>query len=579
MNIPDSVLNQFANGVNDVNDSDEVVVGSRKSPIQEETSTLASIGMEKPTNREPVILHTEDSTASLADTLKIGDAMEQPSIQKINAPIEMASSPAPAPDAKSLLDDDEDDDVELVGVNTSNIDKKIDSNVTSYDEYNRILSEQMANMKKDAPDEFKTRSQELMDNITRYRKELMIQNGFTAAEADAAARKRLKNKATKLEAEYLEEHPELVVVTVDKTNSDSLNFTDEEKEKLVKTKKINLVEVEDRNLKTLKLKNVSDRKQRLNVIYRKSCNLSHYSVPCYNTVDYCTFSGATIEAIINAVRRRSKDEDGVGETAKVWVLRKAQFLYDHFVRSTTREKYDIDGNIIMTFNDFLRWYRYYDIDVGIYAIYVASSTEMLTSGFICNSNICKNEKGEGSQFDATYNTRSVIKYSDTTEKNQEVLDSILAAIDDAEEMKKSIDKYLSTKRMYSDFTKNCYDLVNPSIEDYLFALETLKDVKCEEAAINFVAWTRAIYVLENPDDPKCDVYIPITEPEDIAEYFINIVETEKFLLARFISLNIYKPYYSVNTVCPKCGNKSEVKMEIENLVFQRLLSLEAMIEV
>ena len=129
-------------------------------------------------------------------------------------------------------------------------------------------------------------------------------------------------------------------------------------------------------------------------------------------------------------------------------MRKAQFLYDHFLSSTTREKYDMDNNIILSFNDFLKWYKFYDMDVGIYSIYVASSTEMITSGFICNSEICKNpQTGDGRQFEATYNTKSIIKFDKASDENKEVLDNILGARGNIDKMKELQDKYMVMKRV------------------------------------------------------------------------------------------------------------------------------------
>ena len=479
--------------------------------------------------------------------------------------------------------EDDDEDVELIGINKDNLDKEIDGNVSTYDEYARIINEQMSTVKKDAPDVFTSRSQELVESISKYRKELMIKNGFTDEEATQAAKNRLINKAAQIESEYIEEHPDLVVVNIDKTESDNISFTPEEKEKLIKTKKIKLVEVEDTKLKTLKLKTIDDRKERLTTIYRKSCNLSHNSVPCYNTVDYLTFNGATVYAILNAVHRKSTDTTGEGkevqESLYSWILRKAQFLYDHFLSSTTKEKYDIDNNIVISFNDFLKWFKFYDMDVGIYAIYVASSTEMITSGFICNSNICKNpQTGEGKQFEATYNTRSIVKFDKATDDNKEVLDSILGAKDNVEKMTELQDKFVVVKRVESEFTHNCYDFCMPSIDDYLVAIHALEDSNCEEYVYDFVAWTRAIYVKENPDDEN-SMYIKLEDIDDIIEYYKTIVETEKILINLLINKYTFRPYYSVNTICPKCGNRSEVRMSIDDLVFQRNLSLEAAIEI
>lgn len=531
MKLPESAINQFINGAEEVNDHDEEIVSS--------------------------------SLGTISDT-QIDDDSSDENINSIT----------------DFLDDDE-EDVALIGVNKDNIDTEVDENTSTYEEYNRILNEQMANMRRDNPDAFSTRSAELIDNITKYRKELMIKNGFTEAEADTAARNRLKNKAAQIESDYIEEHPDLVVINIDKTNSSDVSFTEEEKEKLIKTKKIKFVEVEESKLKTLKLKNIKDRKERINAIYRKSCNLSHNSVPCFNTVDFCTFNGATVNAILNAVHKRSKNENGSDseEPLYSWIMRKAQFLYDHFLSSTTREKYDMDNNIILSFNDFLKWYKFYDMDVGIYSIYVASSTEMITSGFICNSEICKNpQTGDGRQFEATYNTKSIIKFDKASDENKEVLDNILGARGNIDKMKELQDKYMVMKRVESEFTHNCYDFSMPSIDDYLVTIRALEDTNCEEYVYDFVAWTRAIYVRENPDDPDSE-YILIDDIDDIIEYYKNIVETEKFLINILINKYTYRPYYSVNTICPNCGNKSEVKMNIDDLVFQRFLSLEAAIEI
>ena len=490
-----------------------------------------------------------------------------------------------------INDEDDDDDFEVIGVNKENVDKEIDANTTSYDEYNRILNEQMANLKNDDPNTFMSRSDEMLRDIIKYRKELMIKNGFTQDEADAAARARLKNKARAAEKEYLDEHPSAVEVVIDKTQSDNLEFTEDEKSKLEKTKKIRLLEIEDTALSTLKLKKVDDRKERLNVIYRKSCNLSNYSQPFYNTIDYMTFNGATIYAMLNATKSDIKNslaaQEGKGTSFDFGelyssVLKKAQFLYDHFMRSATKEKYDIDGNIILSFNDFLNWFNYYDIDNGIYTIYVASSTEMITSGFKCNATACRDAtSGEGKPFNATYNTRSIVRYDRAEDSHKEVLDDILGSKDNTDKMKGVIEKHKIQKRVRSMFTENCYDFSSPTINDYLLSINALDENGAgenEDPYIkDFVAWTRAIYVKENPDDPDSE-YIQITDIDDIVVYYKNMVETERSLIISLLTKYIYMPYYSIKTICPNCGHESDVEMEVSTLVFQRARSLEAAIE-
>ena len=101
-----------------------------------------------------------------------------------------------------------------------------------------------------------TKTAGMKEDLTAYKKSLIIDSGFTVEEANEAMMNKAKKDAGEINNEYLKENPTLGVIEVNKTDADKLEFTAEERDKLAKVKSIKLMVVEDKELKNLKVEKV-----------------------------------------------------------------------------------------------------------------------------------------------------------------------------------------------------------------------------------------------------------------------------------------------------------------------------------
>lgn len=156
------------------------------------------------------------------------------------------------------------------------------------------------------PEERSKMASEMMAEKSKYVKQLIL-DGFTPKEAEQAAVNRFKKEATNKDTEYAEKNPEIGVVRIDKTDTavEDLKLTEEEHEKLVPTKAIKLVLVEDADLKNIEIENVSA-DHKVDYIRNLEGSLSKYSVPIPIYGDYMSFRGAQLIQIANL---ESRDDD------------------------------------------------------------------------------------------------------------------------------------------------------------------------------------------------------------------------------------------------------------------------------
>lgn len=430
--------------------------------------------------------------------------------------------------------------------------------------YQKIIESQMKDVKDGNLDEFNNRSAALISEVAAYRKNLMIRDGFTAEEADTAARNRMRNKATEINNKYLEDHPNLAIVKIDKTQSDSVEFTPEERAKMSAAKAIRLVEVRDEALKTIPIKKADD-KYRYDIIHRATCNVSKYELPMINTFDNCSFSGSQTVQLVNAVY-----DENDNEYAKV--KKQIALAYDRFMGSTTKDKYDAEGNIIMSEEDFANWFAYADLESAIYAIYVASSTETITSPFKCSE-----EAESVPEFNYTYSTKNLISYEDMDDAFKKDLADIKGNANDRLTMEKEKSDRRCTKRFKSTFTNNIYDISTASCAR---ALGVLRYINPKDRILNYIApfamLTERVYVYDESDGQY--VVLDHEDPREMIKFFRDLVERELVLLTKEMNPLIYMPKFKLTTTCPRCGHVEDRYFGVDSLVFLKVQSTEEEIQ-
>ena len=127
---------------------------------------------------------------------------------------------------------DDEDELSITGVDHSKVGTDVSTN-DSAQYYRSIIAEKLEKVKDIDSKEYDARVEKLANDIKNYKMDLIKKNGFTAEEADEAARNRAARVAVESANQFFEANPQLAIVRVDKTNTDKLNFTEEEKQKIV----------------------------------------------------------------------------------------------------------------------------------------------------------------------------------------------------------------------------------------------------------------------------------------------------------------------------------------------------------
>ena len=490
---------------------------------------------------------------------------------------------------------DDEDELSITGVDHSKVGTDVSTN-DSAQYYRSIIAEKLEKVKDIDSKEYDARVEKLANDIKNYKMDLIKKNGFTAEEADEAAKSRATRVAVESANQFFEANPQLAIVRVDKTNTDKLNFTEEEKQKIVKVPTIRLVEVEDKSLSTLKLKKVDEKIPLHTIIQRHTCNISKYNIPLLNTFDYAYFSGATTIQMLNLMVDPNDEIDPLTMTNN-----KISLAYDRFLGSTTREKFGPDGSTIMSIEDFSNWLKFEDLDTAIYAIYVASSTEMIDTVFGCRTEQCVRAAREEAhnenprrdmreimrnvtsrEFNNTFNCKQAIAYPDIPEKFQKDMDDILGNNDRHDTMLELQSERRGSIRYKSNWTNNVYELELPSCAKMVNILTyTANADETDQYMATLAAYIKNIYVYAEDDENGDPVYYPPIEGnnvEEVIDIIKNLTDTENTLLLQRMQNISYRPQFRIKTKCTHCGNEAEFTFNIAEMVFLKARGTEVAIE-
>lgn len=420
-------------------------------------------------------------------------------------------------------------------------------------QFNITMNDVKATMPSITGEELDKKSIEMMGNLKKYRTNLIVNEGMTPEEADEATRNRMKHLGTKINNEWIDQHPHTGVITVNKEDADKLELTQEEHDKLVTTKSIKLVCIENKELESLKVIDApSVTKDKLQYIRRSNNAGARYSIPLPSFGDYVTFHGATARALMQ------EGIDKQNESALQALERKAQFVYDHLIGSSLMSKYNENGVTILTFEDFCDRFPWFDLDLAIYAIYVASSPETYSGGITCS--FCKE------QFDYDFHADKMLITDDFPDSIKKSIDDILKNVSDKEGMQKIHDNNMAARLMKSPKTKNVYSLQSPSINKArsVFKYKSTETEDDFNTIVNMLIiremwiWIpeEQSYVHINPDEQ--DLMFELTK--DMNEYDFR-------LITKFLAEYLYVPRFGAKTKCPNCGNDLVLDTSIDELVF------------
>lgn len=394
----------------------------------------------------------------------------------------------------------------------------------------------------------------IMPEIASYKKSLILEAGMTPAEATKAAESRMKRSANEFAENWAKEHPEGVILTIDKSQESELNLDEETMQKVQRAKAIKLVTVEAQELKDLKIKPFDKSTIKMSHIRNICDSISRYSVPLLSRGDYAYFNGAQSGVLVNAT---TGDDDDMLDALE----KKASLLYRCFSSSITKAKRDAAGKE-MTYEEFCNWFKYDDVDMGIYAIVTASTMEESESTYICQNRQCNKT------FNIKYNNKLLLDLSELPEPFKERLKEIDGHRSSLEYMTGLSDKCDMHERLQSPFSKTIFELGNPSIAEVRHKLDKCMNLIDETTAPDLVSF---IYIntiwIYDPDD---DTYMPIDTNENAEEAFdilCHLHQVDLEIVMKALQDRQYSPAFKIHVKCPHCGRDAVDRLGIDAMIF------------
>lgn len=397
---------------------------------------------------------------------------------------------------------------------------------------------------------------------SKYVKQL-IMSGFTPDEAEEAAMNRFKKELTEKDEDYAQKNPEMAIIRMDKTDTaeEDLKLTPEEHEKLVPTKAIKLVLVEDADLQHIEIDNVAS-EHKVDYIRNLEGSLSKYSVPIPIYGDYMNFRGAQLIQIANL---ESRDDDRLEDDLN----RKASLIYNKLMNGTLIKKFDENGKSIMSYQEFTNKFSYMDIDMAIFGILCASNPEEGSTTLTCNK--CNHK------FEHKYNFKRLMTMDGLSDDIKQRYEDILENRTNSNALKKLHDASNKAHRYKSPFTNNIYDIAVPSVARMI---DVFKRINQEDSVMVhnsiFASFINAMYIY-NAANGK---YLKIDDGEVdlMLDTISDIPQDDITMLQKQIAKMSYAPRFAISGNCPSCNTHYDISVNVDTLLFFKERDLQREIE-
>lgn len=415
----------------------------------------------------------------------------------------------------------------------------------------------------------------LFNEISEYRNKAMKQYGWTEEEADHAAATRLVNRGKEINSKYVQDHP-VTTITIDKEKLETVEFTEDEKKKLEVSRAIRLVAVEDKKLNSLRVSKMPTKIDKVAFLRNIDAAIASYRVPLPVMGDYAQFIGAQS---IQMATIFGDEEDTVVES----VTKKAQLCYDRFYGSISLRKYNDENKIILSYNDFINSVAYNDLEMMLYAVYVASTPEEQEIRMRCGNPSCKKN------YDCTFNAKTVIQRKELPEWAQTRIDDIMTHTNNVDYLQNLSHEWKSETMYESPYTGNIYAVAQPTIAKFIDVFNYVSDD--ENYGMHnalFMTLINSIYIkLDKPDENGND-YVQVTYDDDreaIKVAISQIPDRDLKILAKIYGDMTYLQTINVGQEvdqslplkifpkCPHCGQDSENYLLLKHLVFLKARDL------
>ena len=448
---------------------------------------------------------------------------------------------------------------ELTNTSSSNESTIIanDSDATGYvsknaQDWKNLVDDEVSKLKIDV-EEAKIEANKIYE-LLMARKHSLQYDDLSKSEVDELLSKRLDREIEALASKYNGKNT-TVVINVPAEAADKIEFSEAQQQKIEKSSKIQLVQVEKKELGTLKIKNVNKKENKLNFIEKMNNKfISTYSTPLPLTGEFATFRGALLIELLQA---RVENGEMLQET----VNKKASLAYKHYVEGVIH-KIKEDGRTIMTYNDFVNKFRYHDLDLMMYAITCASSGPMTVSDLTCSK--C------GEVFTHEFSVSSLLVTDNFPKKIRDLYEDIIkhrSQLSYIESIQKEHDELL---RVQSPITKNIYDIGAPSIARAVSLLNSINpDDPTDIYILALALFTHSVFVYDETDGE----YVPFTDEESDGNYddlisVLKMMPQGELTMLHDVSVEMsYTAEFIMKSKCPHCGTDLVNNIPINDLVF------------
>ena len=242
----------------------------------------------------------------------------------------------------------------------------------------------------------------------------------------------------------------------------------------------------------------------------------------------------------------------------------------------------------MSYNDFINSVAFNDLDMMLYAVYVASTPEEQEIRMRCGNPTCKKN------YDCKFNAKTVIQRKEFPEWAQNRIDDIMAHTNNVDYLQ-NLGREWKTETMYeSPYTGNIYAIAQPTIARVIDVFNYVSDDE-NYGAYNslFMTIINSMYIKLDQLDENGNEYVQVTYDDDreaLKVAISQIPDRDLKILSRMYADMIYTKTITIGNEsdltlplkifqkCPHCGQDSENYLFLEHLVFlkARNLSVEMM---
>ena len=368
---------------------------------------------------------------------------------------------------------------------------------------------------------------------------------------------------------------DVVVVNVDKTNVNDLEFTEEEKSKLLISKAIRLNVLEDESLRSINVKSQVRGKKKITFLESFANKLNQYSVPMMNTGDFATFRAAKAIDITMAQMPYDSSSNELNSMHD-WYNKQATFLYDRFVSSTAFP--ELEEGEKPSSVQFINHFKYDDMAAALFAISLSTLSSTDKGAFQCRE--CKHN------FEHTYSLEELFNVELRPEGTKTTMNKIKASKYERETMLQFVDKKNEHFRVRSEETGIVYELYLPSIAEMLEMSKSFKGDfnNMDDVLIgkeNLAAHIYSIFVPEqdgsmtligrDPEFEETHDYPYVGEDyaptEDILAMIELLPQSDYELLVVYANAMVASFDQLIKVTCPNCGKELYFSDDISRKVF------------